>query len=140
MYAQSQHYAGVAFDVGQNLDYSGRLNLRNLAYNSGIWAYVEPIIETPRWVHFDNRWVASGYPLTRQGSKGPYVCVAQDCLNNLGFRTGGLDGVFGTQTRNAVLSYQSSRGLTSDGIIGNNTWNTLMNEVVGMGETETTIK
>lgn len=37
----SQHYAGVAFDVGQNLDYAGRLNLRNLAYNSGVWAYVE---------------------------------------------------------------------------------------------------
>ena len=135
----SQHYAGVAFDVGQNLDYSGRLYLRNLAYNSGIWAYVEPIVDTPRWVHFDNRTVPSGYPVIRQGSRGNYVCVAQDGLINLGFDTGGLDGVFGNLTRSAVVAYQTSRGLSADGIIGNNTWRTLMQEVVGMGETGSTI-
>ena len=37
----SQHYAGTAFDVGQNLSSSGRLSLRNLAASSGIWSYVE---------------------------------------------------------------------------------------------------
>ena len=41
----SQHYAGVAFDVGQNLSYNERLYLRNLAASSGIWGYVEPIEE-----------------------------------------------------------------------------------------------
>ena len=40
-YAQSQHYAGVAFDVGQNLSASGRLAMRNLAASSGFWTYVE---------------------------------------------------------------------------------------------------
>ncbi len=39
---QSQHYAGLAFDVGQNLTNSGRANMRNLAESSGIWNYVEP--------------------------------------------------------------------------------------------------
>ena len=67
------------------------------------------------------------------------MLVAQDGLNTLGFRTGGLDGVFGTQTRNAVISYQRSRGLTADGIVGCNTWRSLQNEVVGMGRTSTTI-
>ncbi len=38
---QSQHYAGVAFDVGQNLSASGRLAMRNLAASSGFWTYVE---------------------------------------------------------------------------------------------------
>ena len=37
----SQHYAGVAFDVGQNLSSSERDALRNSAINSGIWSYVE---------------------------------------------------------------------------------------------------
>lgn len=135
----SQHYAGVAFDVAQNLDYSGRLYLRNLAYNSGIWAYVEPINLTPRWVHFDNRTTVAGYPLIKQGSRGVYVCIAQDGLNTIGFRTGGLDGVFGSRTNEAVRNYQRSRGLSVDGVIGNITWNLLQEEVVGEGRTNTTI-
>lgn len=118
---------------------AGRVNLRNQAYNSGVWAYVEPIIYTPRWVHFDNRWVVSGYPVTRQGSRGPYVCIAQDSLTYLGFNTKGLDGVFGNNTRSATIEYQNSRGLNADGIIGPITWNRLMSEVVGMGQNSNVI-
>lgn len=94
---------------------------------------------TPSWVHFDERQTVSGYPVIRTGSRGVYVCVAQDCLNNLGYNTGGLDGIFGNRTYSSVVSYQRKNGLTADGIIGNNTWNTLMNEVVGMGKTSTSV-
>jgi len=135
----SQHYAGLAFDVGQNLTNTGRANMRNLAISSGIWNYVEPANLTPRWVHFDERQTASGYPLVRQGSRGVYVCVLQDSLINLGYNTGGLDGVFGTNTYNSVRNYQRTRGLTVDGIVGNSTWNSLMSEVVGMGSNNNTI-
>ena len=41
---QSQHYAGVAFDVGQTLSASRRNALRNSASSSGLWSYVEPRI------------------------------------------------------------------------------------------------
>lgn len=99
----------------------------------------EPINLTPRWVHFDDRTVAAGYPTVRYGSKGNYVCVAQDALNALGFTTGGLDGVFGTQTRNAVSSFQSRNGLSADGILGPNTWSRLMSQVNGIGKTGTVI-
>lgn len=68
-----------------------------------------------------------------------YVLIAQDGLNTLGYRTGGLDGVFGAQTRNAVISYQRRRGLSADGIIGCNTWRSLQEDVVGNGRTSTTI-
>ena len=132
---QSQHYAGVVFDVGQNLDYAGRLNLRNSAAASGVWSYVEPIELTPCWVHFDDRRVPSGYPIIRLGSRGNYVCIAQDALINLGYDTGGLDGVFGNKTHNSVRNYQSRNGLLVDGIIGPNTWRVLMNEVVGSSTT-----
>lgn len=135
----SQHYAGVAFDVGQNLSESGRNYMRNLARASGYWRYVEPANLTPRWIHFDNRWIASGYPLTQFGSKGIYVLVAQDALNTLGFDTGGLDGIFGSKTRNSVIGYQANNGLSQDGKIGNITWRSLMNEVVGNGASGTTI-
>ncbi len=39
----SQHYAGLAFDVGQNLSAQQRNTMRNLAISSGIWNYVERV-------------------------------------------------------------------------------------------------
>ena len=141
---QSQHYAGTAFDVGQNLTNAQRTVLRNSARSSGLWGYVEPVSLSPSWVHFDRRFgtpacSTGGYPLIRQGSRGNYVCIAQDDLNTLGYRTGGLDGVFGARTYNAVINYQRSRGLSVDGIIGCNTWRSLQENVIGTGKTSTTI-
>ena len=142
--SQSQHYAGTAFDVGQGLTNAQRTRLRSSAINSGVWTYVEPASLSPTWVHFDRRFgtaacSSGGFPLIRRGSRGNYVCIAQDDLNTLGYRTGGLDGVFGEQTYNAVRKYQSSRGLSVDGIIGCNTWRSLQENVVGTGSTSTTI-
>lgn len=104
-----------------------------------IWVTWEPANLTPRWVHFDERQVAYGYPIIRQGSRGVYVCIAQDALTTLGYDTGGLDGVFGPKTRDSVLTFQNRNGLSQDGIIGNNTWNSLMSQVVGKGATSTTV-
>lgn len=95
--------------------------------------------DTPRWVHFDNRWIASGYPLTQFGSRGVYVLIAQDALNTLGLGTGGLDGIFGRRTKEAVITFQGNNGLSQDGQIGNITWNSLMTQVVGKGASNSTI-
>ena len=141
---QSQHYAGTAFDVGQTLSKTQRTRLWNSANNSGVWYYVEPISLTPTWVHFDKRFgkpacSTGGFPQLKRGSVSNYVCIAQDDLNTLGYTTGGLDGVFGGQTQNAVRRYQASRELSVDGIIGCNTWKSLQENVVGTGVTSTTI-
>lgn len=40
----SQHYAGVAFDVGQRLDNEQRNIIRNIARNYRLFTYVEPEI------------------------------------------------------------------------------------------------
>lgn len=141
---QSQHYAGVAFDVGQRLSNSQRNIIRNVAISSGVWSYVEPASFTPTWVHFDKRrgtpaCGGSGYPLIKEGNRGVYVLIAQDDLNTLGYTTGGLDGIFGPKTKEAVRRYQQSRGLSVDGIIGCNTWRSLQEDVVGTGRTSTTI-
>ena len=128
---------GTAFDAAQTSTVSQRAIIRNLA--NQVWVYVEPAYLTPTWVHFDDRWVASGYPTTRRGSKGIYVCVAQDALTTLGYNTGGLDGVFGASTENAVRQYQRNKGLSADGIIGGITGRNLMSDVVGKGATDTTI-
>ena len=135
---------GVAFDVGQTLSNAQRNRLRNTARSSGAWSYVEPASLTPTWVHFDKRFgrpacVLAGYPLIKRGSISTYVLIAQDDLNTLGFRTGGLDGIFGARTEEAVRNYQRSRGLGVDGIVGCNTWRSLQEDVVGTGRTSTTI-
>lgn len=140
----SQHYAGVAFDVGQTLSLARRRALWNSSNSSGVWSYVEPFALTPTWVHFDKRFgspacSSGGFPLIKRGSKSNYVLIAQDDLNTLGYRTGGLDGIFGSQTQAAVRAYQSQVGLTADGIVGCNTWRSLQEEVVGKGATSTTI-
>ena len=41
--SQSQHYAGVAFDVGQTLSRNQQIRLYNSAIGSGVWTYVEPV-------------------------------------------------------------------------------------------------
>ncbi len=141
---QSQHYAGTAFDVGQTLTNSRRRQLWNSAKNSGVWSYVEPISVTPTWVHFDKRFgtpacASGGFPTIKRGSISNYVLIAQDDLNTLGYRTNGLDGIFGVATQNAVKSYQAKVGLQADGIVGCNTWRSLQEAVVGTGATSTTI-
>jgi len=133
---QSQHYAGLAFDVAHNLDSMQRAQMRSFAINSGLWTYVEPVSLSPTWVHFDKRRGApacsgGGYPLVRLGTLGAYVLVLQDSLNSLGYNTGGLDGVFGNGTLNAVRAFQTRNGLSADGVAGCFTWTKLMDQTVG---------
>lgn len=140
---QSQHYAGVAFDVGQALSQAKRNRIYQTARNLGVWSYVEPIHMTPTWVHFDKRYgtpaCAVGYPALRMGSRGVYVLILQDALNALGYTTYTLDGAFGSNTRNALEAYQQNNGLEDDGICGCATWTRIVNEVVGIGHTNTVI-
>ena len=82
---------------------------------------------------------SGGFPTLKRGSLSNYVLIAQDDLNTLGYRTNGLDGIFGAATENAVKAYQRRVGLTADGIVGCNTWRSLQEAVVGTGATGTTI-
>lgn len=126
---QSQHYAGVAFDVAQNLDNASRARLRELSAQLGVWSYVEPDYLTPTWVHLDARLgppaCSAGYPMVRQGSRGVYVCILQDALNTVGAYSVGVDGVFGPRTMDAVRAFQNANGLTADGVVGCSTWTAL---------------
>lgn len=142
---QSQHYAGTALDIGQNLSTSQREALRNYARNSGVWSYVSSSASAPRWIHVDDRYgtpacASGGYPTLRVGSKGVYVCVLQDALIALGFVSSGLDGVFGPRTRRAVMDFQTYQGIPATGIVDCRTWIILTNITTGMGITPTVIR
>ncbi|MCX8130454.1 MAG: M14 family metallopeptidase [Clostridia bacterium] len=60
------------------------------------------------------------------GSVGPYVKLIQSLLRRVGYYAGPVDGVFGAQTRQAVITFQRNNGLTPDGIVGPATWNIFM--------------
>jgi peptidoglycan hydrolase-like protein with peptidoglycan-binding domain len=61
----------------------------------------------------------------KKGSYNMYVKYLQLMLKTLGYEVD-ADGAFGTQTENAVKKYQSDNGLVSDGIVGQNTWNSIL--------------
>jgi len=133
--AQSQHYAGTAFDVGQNLTNARRALMRQLATRSGLWSYVEPAYLTPTWVHFDRRLFppacAAGYPLVRQGCVGVYVCILQDALNLVIGSALSIDGVFGPVTCEQTRYFQAVNRLTADGVVGCYTWQALTSQALG---------
>lgn len=59
--------------------------------------------------------------LSKMGSTGGEVSEIQSILKQQGYYTGNVDGIYGTQTRNAVISFQKANGLTADGIAGEKT-------------------
>lgn len=143
----SQHYAGVAFDVGQSTTAANRRKIYKAAARTGAWGYVEPLSMTPTWVHFDRRYgkpacrsTTAGYPTLRRGSRGCYVMILQDALSTLGYQTGSrIDGIFGARTEEALKGFQRRTSLRVDGVCGCNSWKKISTAVIGVGRTKTTI-
>lgn len=63
-------------------------------------------------------------PVLRYGTGGPWVAAMQGALKFHGFNLGpwGVDGDFGAATETALRNFQTSRGLTADGVCGPLTW------------------
>ena len=80
----------------------------------------------------NNTWTAIGkalqipptstHPLLKRGSTGAQVTYLQQSLTKLGYNPGPIDGFFGSKTETAVRSFQKSKGLVVDGIVGISTW------------------
>lgn len=142
---QSQHYAGVALDIGQTLTQAERIVLWNYAISLGVWSYVEPLSITERWIHVDKRFgipacPVGGFPMLIKGNRGVYVFILQDALTTLGFTSSGLDGIFGNGTVQAVSKFQSGSGIPMTGVVDCVTWDKLTTMTNGIGPTATTIK
>lgn len=66
-------------------------------------------------VLFENQSVEA---LSKYGSRGSEVTQIQTKLKRWGYYNGNVDGIYGTQTLNAVKYFQRKNGLTVDGIAG----------------------
>ncbi len=76
-------------------------------------------------VDFITRDNLSNYPLLRLGDKGNFVFLLQFILNQYGNNLT-IDGIWGNKTQDAVLRFQKENSLTQDGLVGKNTWKTLL--------------
>ena len=73
----------------------------------------------------------------QEGSRGNQVTVLQYMLNILSEFINDIpplteDGIFGPQTRAAVIAFQRFAGLTPDGIVGAQTWDSLYDRFTGL--------
>ncbi len=73
----------------------------------------------------------------KKGSRGPSVKILQYYLCflsyfNLKLPYVAVDGIFGDETRDAVLAFQSLYGLDVDGIVGIDTWDMIQNAYAGV--------
>ena len=67
-------------------------------------------------------------PAYQRGAKGAEVSRIQTRLTELNLYGGRVDGDFGGGTESAVLAFQRSRGLASDGVVGPDTWKALFDD------------
>ncbi|MCL1936076.1 MAG: peptidoglycan-binding protein [Defluviitaleaceae bacterium] len=93
----------------------------NLENNPGTPPPTNPPVNLPPYPGF----------LIGFGSRGNYVLQIQQALNQVARNHPNIpkvseDSIFGNGTQNAVKAFQSEFGLGSDGIVGQQTWNTLM--------------
>ena len=63
--------------------------------------------------------------ISKLGSKGEDVKKIQTKLKDFGYYTGNIDGIFGNVTKQALINFQKSKGITADGIAGSKTLNAL---------------
>ena len=63
----------------------------------------------------------AGCPLVREGARGNITKVIQQILGV------DADGIFGPDTKAAVIAFQKANGLDVDGIVGKSTWRRLLN-------------
>ncbi len=64
---------------------------------------------------------STSYALSKYGSRGQEVRTIQDKLKRWGYYKGNVDGIYGSQTLEAVKYFQRKNGLKVDGIAGKDT-------------------
>jgi peptidoglycan hydrolase-like protein with peptidoglycan-binding domain len=65
----------------------------------------------------------------RRGDRGNDVKRLQEVLNELGYKAGSADGIFGKKTESAAIAFQKASGLVADGLVGKKTKEALQDAI-----------
>lgn len=76
------------------------------------------VISVVTLIYKNNKANETVEALSKYGSRGSEVTQIQTKLKRWGYYSGSVDGIYGTQTVNAVKYFQRKNGLTADGIAG----------------------
>ncbi|NMD38260.1 MAG: SH3 domain-containing protein [Christensenellaceae bacterium] len=119
----------------------GRYTWYNIKLASGALAYIrgdcvkvstetgDDITQTPVAPPSGGGQLEASYTTLMVGSSGDDVKRLQTELKKLGFYTGDINGNYTDEVKQAVMSFQASKGLVPDGIAGPNTLHKLYNTV-----------
>lgn len=83
---------------------------------------------------FDNLFGGGGgkehlsKPVLSKGSSGAEVTTLQNKLKSRGAFPYTVDGIFGSQTENAVKAFQTAQGIPASGTVDAQTWAAVLNE------------
>ena len=100
------------------------LNTTVKEFQQGASLVVDGIVGPLTWAALPN---GAPMPTLREGSTGAVVRSLQQVLSNgasgqWSTSPGAIDGDFGPNTRASVQAFQTWGGVTSDGIVGDQTW------------------
>lgn len=127
VYGSRMRSSIISFQRSRNLN-------ANAVINDETW---EALIDldkrtSPSGFVFLEKYSASSAPMLRLGSRGQAVRDVQTFLKQQGFYVGQVDGIYGRSTAAAVKSFQQNRAkLKADGIVGDRTWQAMINDKKG---------
>lgn len=78
----------------------------------------------------DTRFLDANWKNLSQNGKDNTVFAVKSVQQELdarGYNTNGIDGIFGSGTKSAVIAFQKAQGLSQDGIVGKDTLHKLQN-------------
>ncbi len=87
-----------------------------------VWVEIHSMLPSPTMPEIPD------WPTLEVGDSGNEVTALQYLLNEYNQQVQ-VDGIFGNQTRTAVINFQDIAGITADGIVGRKTWRKLASEV-----------
>ena len=108
---------GPAFLTFGNFEAIKRYN-NSTSYAIGVWLLSRRVDGGGEILQ---AWPTDDPPITRSQTR-----ELQESLLAMGYDPGGVDGIFGPNSRRALMAFQRSRGLTADGYAGRLTYDAVM--------------
>ena len=99
-----------------------KYELKDVSTKVDSYKSVEPVVQRPT---VSNASVSMGEKDESLIKVSASTVDVQTALKNAGFYNGAIDGKIGSQTKRAIVSFQKSRNLKADGVIGKKTWEDL---------------